>query len=37
MKEEWHGDDEQEAGMMPIHQDLDRLPGGIDAEGGLAS
>ena len=29
MKEEWHGDDEQEAGMMPIHQDLDRLPGGI--------
>ena len=29
MKEEWHGDDEQEAGMMPIHQDLERLPGGI--------
>ena len=28
MKEEWHGDDEQEAGMMPIHQDLDRIPGG---------
>lgn len=28
MKEEWHGDDEQEAGMMPIHQDLERLPGG---------
>ena len=27
MKEEWHGDDEQEAGMMPIHQDLERLPG----------
>ena len=29
MKEEWHGDAEQEAGMMPIHQDLERLPGGI--------
>ena len=29
MKEKWHGDDEQEAGMMPIYQDLERLPGGI--------